>query len=103
MHEGIAPGGKHLYPAFPYPWYTKLTRQDVDDIRTFLSTIAPVKQDDKAPDLPWPFSMREVMAGWNALYFKEGTFGSNPQKSAEWNLGAQMPPAGKLEEKEVAL
>ncbi len=90
MHEGIAPGGKHLYPAFPYPWYTKLTRQDVDDIRTFLATIPPVKQDDKAPDLPWPFSVREVMAGWNALYFKEGTFGSNPQKSAEWNLGAYL-------------
>jgi mono/diheme cytochrome c family protein len=34
--------------------------------------------------------MRKVMAGWNALYFKEGTFQSNPQKSAEWNLGAYL-------------
>jgi len=90
MHEGIAPGGEHLYPAFPYPWYTKLTRQDVDDIRTFLATIPPVKQENKSPELPWPFSVREVMTGWNALYFKEGTFQSNPQKSAEWNLGAYL-------------
>ena len=90
MHEGIAPGNRHLYPAFPYPWYTKLTRADVDDIRAFLATLAPVKQDNKAPELPWPFSMREVMAGWNALYFNEGTFTSNPQKSAEWNLGAYL-------------
>ena len=90
MHDGIAPGNKHLYPAFPYPWYTKLTRADVDDIRAFLATIPPVAKDNKAPDLPWPFSMREVMAGWNALYFKEGTFKSNPQKSAEWNLGAYL-------------
>ena len=90
MHEGLAPDKSHLYPAFPYPWYTKLTRGDVDDIRTFLATIPPVKKDNKAPELPWPFSMREVMAGWNALYFKEGTYRSNPQKSAEWNLGAYL-------------
>src|SRR6185437_6198753 len=90
MHEGIAPGGEHLYPAFPYPWYTKLTRQDVDDIRTFLATIPPVKQENKSPELPWPFSVREVMSAWNALYFRQGTFQSNPQKSAEWNLGAYL-------------
>ena len=90
MHEGMAPGNRHLYPAFPYPWYTKLTRADVDDIRAFLAALAPVKHDNKAPELPWPFDMREVMAGWNMLYFKEGTFKSNPQKSAEWNLGAYL-------------
>ncbi len=29
MHEGIAADGSRLYPAFPYPWFTKVTRQDV--------------------------------------------------------------------------
>ena len=24
MHEGIGRDGKHLYPAFPYPWFTKV-------------------------------------------------------------------------------
>ena len=90
MHAGIAPGGKHLYPAFPYPWYTKLTRADVDAIRSYLATLSPVRQENKPTELPWPFSVREAMAGWNALYFKEGTFESNPQKSAEWNLGAYL-------------
>lgn len=90
MHEGVAPGNRRLYPAFPYPWYTKLTRADVDDIRAYLSTLTPVKQANKPSELPWPFSMREVMAGWNALYFKQGTFKTNPQKSAEWNLGAYL-------------
>jgi mono/diheme cytochrome c family protein len=90
MHEGIAPGGRHLYPAFPYPWYTKLTRADVDAIRSYLATLSPVRQQNKPSELPWPFDVREVMAGWNALYFDEGTFRSNPQKSAEWNLGAYL-------------
>jgi mono/diheme cytochrome c family protein len=90
MHEGIAPGGEHLYPAFPYPWYTKLTRADVDAIRSYLATLAPVHEQNKPTELPWPFSVREVMSAWNALYFKQGTFQSNPQKSAEWNLGAYL-------------
>jgi mono/diheme cytochrome c family protein len=90
MHEGLAPGGKHLYPAFPYPWYTKLTRADVDAIRSYLATLTPVHHENEPTELPWPFSVREAMAAWNALYFKEGTFRSNPQKSAEWNLGAYL-------------
>ena len=90
MHEGIAPGNRYLYPAFPYPWYTKLSRADVDDIRAFLSTLPAVKQDNKPVELPWPLSVRQVMAGWNALYFKKGAFHPNPQKSAEWNLGAYL-------------
>lgn len=90
MHEGIAPGGEHLYPAFPYPWYTKLTRADVDAIRSYLATLAPVHEQNRPTELPWPFSVREVMSAWNALYFKQGTFQSNPQKSAEWNLGAYL-------------
>jgi mono/diheme cytochrome c family protein len=90
MHEGLAPGGKHLYPAFPYPWYTKLTRADVDAIRSYLATLTPVHHENEPTALPWPFSVREAMAAWNALYFKEGTFRSNPQKSAEWNLGAYL-------------
>ena len=90
MHEGLAPGGRHLYPAFPYPWYTKLTRDDVEDIRGYLSTLQPVRQANRAPELPWPFDVRAVMSGWNTLYFKEGTYRSNPQKSAEWNLGAYL-------------
>jgi mono/diheme cytochrome c family protein len=90
MHEGIAPGGEHLYPAFPYPWYTKLTRADVDAIRSYLATLAPVHEQNKPTELPWPFSVREVMSAWNALYFKQGTFQSNPQKSAGWNLGAYL-------------
>ncbi len=67
MHEGLAPGGRHLYPAFPYPWYTKLTRDDVDDIRGYLATLDPVRQVNRPTELPWPLDERGVMAGWNSL------------------------------------
>jgi mono/diheme cytochrome c family protein len=42
MHDGIAADGSHLYPAMPYPWYTKLTRDDVLAIKAYLDTIPAV-------------------------------------------------------------
>jgi mono/diheme cytochrome c family protein len=90
MREGIRADGKHLYPAFPYPWYTKLTRADIDSIKAFLDALPPVRQANRDTGLPWPFSVREVMTGWNALYFKKGEYRPDPQLSPEWNRGAYL-------------
>jgi mono/diheme cytochrome c family protein len=90
LHEGIAADGSHLYPAFPYPWYTKVTRDDADAIRTFLKSVPAVR--DKRPDnqLVWPLNNRAVMAGWNELFFHPGTFAPDATKPADWNRGAYL-------------
>ncbi|MDQ6706424.1 MAG: cytochrome c [Acidobacteriota bacterium] len=90
MHDGIRRDGKHLYPAFPYPWFTRTSRDDVRAIRAFLNTLAPVRQQNKPSALPWPLDIREVMAGWNTLYFHEGFYKPNPDKSGQWNRGAYL-------------
>ena len=90
MHDGLRPNGDHLYPAFPYPWYTRLTRDDVLAIRAYLETLQPVKQAVRAPKLPWPMSWREAVAGWNLLFFKGGEFQPDMHRSAEWNRGAYL-------------
>lgn len=90
MHQGIARDGHRLYPAFPYPWFTKLSRDDVRDIKAYLDTRAPVRQRDIAPKLPWPLSMRSAMAAWDAMYFDAGSYQANPEKSAQWNRGAYL-------------
>ena len=90
MHEGTRADGKHLYPAFPYPWYTKLTRRDIDDLKAYLDTLPPARTENKEPALPWPFSMREVLLGWNAMFFDKGEYHRDPQQSAQWNRGAYL-------------
>ncbi len=90
MHRGIDDEGKHLYPAFPYPWFTKLTRADVDAIKDYLASVPAVKQQNLAPELTWPLGWRGVMAAWNLLYFEPGSFKPNPAKSDEWNRGAYL-------------
>ena len=90
MHDGIRRDGKHLYPAFQYPWFTKVSRADVHAIKAFLDTVTPVRQQNKPTELPWPLSVREVMAGWNKLYFHEGAFKPDHKKSEQWNRGAYL-------------
>ena len=51
MHEGIGRGGKRLYPAFPYPWFTKVGIDDVRAIKAYLDAVPPVRQKDKPSEL----------------------------------------------------
>lgn len=90
MFEGIGPGGRHLYPAFPYPWFTRISRADSDAIFAFLQTLPPAANAVDRNTLPFPFSIRTSMRAWNMLFFEEGRFQPNPQKSAEWNRGAYL-------------
>jgi mono/diheme cytochrome c family protein len=90
VQNGIGHGGIHFYPAMPYPYYTKLTRDDVIAIRAHLDTVEPVHNLVQANQLPFPFNQREAMVGWNALYFTPGEFKPDPGKSAEWNRGAYL-------------
>ncbi|HEX5352865.1 MAG TPA: c-type cytochrome [Rhodanobacteraceae bacterium] len=90
MHFGIARGGKHLYPAFPYPWYTRMTRGDVDAIRAYLDTVKPVRERNRSPQLGWPFSMRSMLKMWDTLYLHPGQYQPDPKRSTAWNRGAYL-------------
>jgi mono/diheme cytochrome c family protein len=88
VRRGIRADGSKLYPAMPYPFYTKMSRDDVKAIRAYLATVAPVHDPVVANHLPFPLNIRAAMRGWDWLYFKPGEFKPDPQKSAEWNRGA---------------
>ena len=90
MQQGIGRGGEHLYPAFPYPYYTKVNRQDILAIRAYLGGLDPVRNPVERNQLPFPFEMRASLIGWNALFFTPGEFKSHSDKSAEWNRGAYL-------------
>jgi mono/diheme cytochrome c family protein len=90
MQDGTGRGGEHLYPAMPYTYYTKATREDVLAIRAYLQTLEPVRNEVKVNQLPFPFDVRASMVGWNELYFKRGPFEPVAGKSDEWNRGAYL-------------
>jgi mono/diheme cytochrome c family protein len=90
LREGKGHKGEPLYPAMPYPYYTKLTESDALAIRAYLNAVTPVRNAVVTNTLPFPLNIREGMTAWNALYFKEGEFKPDPAKSAEWNRGAYL-------------
>ncbi len=90
MHAGRGKDGRFLYPAFPFPSYTKVTRADSDAIYTYLHSLAPVHQPNRPNEMQFPFSFRPLLIGWRLLFFSKGEFKPDPAQSAEWNRGAYL-------------
>jgi mono/diheme cytochrome c family protein len=90
VRDGKMPDGSRLYPAMPYPYYTKMTRSEVLAIRAYLGTIPPVHNVVVADQLPFPYKIRSTMMLWDALYLTPGEYRVNPSQSAAWNRGAYL-------------
>src|SRR3954464_396590 len=90
MHTGISKDGTLLYPAMPFASYTKVTRQDCDDILAYLMSVPPVRQKNRPHELRFPFNKRELLVGWRTLYFREGEYQPDAKHSPQWNRGAYL-------------
>jgi len=93
MHDGIGAHGEYLYPVMPFPWYTKITREDDNAIFAYLKSLPPVHAPRKPSELEFPFSIREGLLAWRVALFHEGTFKPDPSRSAELNRGAYLVTA----------
>jgi Cytochrome c len=51
LHKGIGKDGEYLYPAFPYPSYTLMTRNDALAIKTYLLSLKSIRNVAPADDL----------------------------------------------------
>ena len=90
MHEGISPNGDHLYPAFPYNYFTRMPRADTDALFAYLQSLPPVANKPDRNQLPFPFNIRALMSVWNLLYLDKATFAPDATRSAQWNRGAYL-------------
>jgi nicotinate dehydrogenase subunit B len=90
MREGIHRDGRHLYPAFPYTHFAKATDADLQALYAHLMAQAPVRATVPEHALQFPFNLRPLLAGWNALFHDPGPFQPDPTKSEMWNRGAYL-------------
>jgi mono/diheme cytochrome c family protein len=90
MREGVARDGSHLFPAFPYDHFTKLSDDDVRALYAYIMTRAPVRAPAQTNGLPFPFNIRALQAGWKLLFFRPGRCQPDATQSAEWNRGAYL-------------
>jgi mono/diheme cytochrome c family protein len=90
LTKGTGRNGTHLYPAMPYTYMTKVTRDDAMAIRAYLNTIPAVRNPVQPNQLPFPFDVRAGLIAWDALNFRAAEFKPAPDKSAAWNRGAYL-------------
>ena len=91
MHEGVDRDGRHLFPAFPYDHFTKMTDEDVDAIYAYIMTeVAPIETVQKPNELPFPLDQRFLQAGWKLLFADLGRFEPDSDHSDAWNRGAYL-------------
>jgi mono/diheme cytochrome c family protein len=90
MHNGRSKDGRLLYPAFPYPNFTQVTREDSDAIYAYLRSLPPAPAPNLAHRLRFPYDTQAALAVWRALSFKPEAFVANAAKPAEWNRGAYL-------------
>jgi len=89
MKRGVAPGGRRLYPAMPYPYYAHVPDSDVAAMWDYLRTVKPVKNSVNVNQLRFPYNIRALMRGWNFLFFRPAPI-TDKGKSEEWNRGAYL-------------
>ncbi|MBP9118800.1 MAG: cytochrome c [Methyloversatilis sp.] len=90
LHEGRSRDGRLLYPAFPYTNYTRVTREDADALWAYLQSLKPVRQENRAHVLDFPYGSQIALAAWRTLYFTPGAFEADAGRSPEWNRGAYL-------------
>jgi mono/diheme cytochrome c family protein len=90
MKKGVAPGGKLLYPAMPYPAYARMSDSDIAAMWGYLKTVKAVQRRVNVNQLRFPYSLRFAMRGWNMLFFKPVPHADVAGKSTAWNRGAYL-------------
>jgi nicotinate dehydrogenase subunit B len=90
MREGIHRDGRHLYPAFPYTHFAKTSDADLQALYAYLMAQPAVRAENPENNLAFPFNLRPLLAGWNALFHQPDALQTDMTKSAEWNRGAYL-------------
>lgn len=91
IRRGVAPDGRRLYPAMPYPSYAKMSDEDIAAMYDyFMNHVQPAAEPNKESNIPWPLNMRWPLEWWNLLFYESGTFEPDPSKDELWNRGAYL-------------
>lgn len=93
MRHGISRDGRHLYPAFPYTSFTKMTDGDLEALYAYLMSQPPVRAETPQTRLAFPYNVRPAMALWNAINLSPGPREADLSQSETWNRGAYLVEA----------
>ncbi|KAF0675759.1 c-type cytochrome [Profundibacterium mesophilum] len=87
LRQGISPNGQPYYPSFPYPFYARLSDQDIADLWAAFQTVPAASGAAPAHELAFPFDQRWGLKIWRAAYLAPPPTTPVEGRSAVWNRG----------------
>lgn len=95
MVDGVAPGGRHIYPAMPYENYRFLSEGDIRALYGYLmDEVAPVHNKVPETKLAFPFNLRFGLRAWNWLALRHEAGPKLAGKSDVEDRGQYLVEAG---------
>jgi len=67
MRLGSSPDGRHYYPAFPYASYSRMSFEDLMDLKSYLDTLPRAQNHNEAHELKFPWNIRAGIGLWKLL------------------------------------
>ena len=93
MREGRRPDGANLFPAFPYPSFTRMSDADLKDLWAYLRSLPANATPSRPHELGFFYRWRFLVSIWKWFFFTAGPMVPDAAKSAVLNRGAYLVQA----------
>jgi len=80
MWMGVSPDGRHYYPAFPYASYSRMSFEDLADLKSYLDTLPAVQTGNEEHDLMFPWNIRLGIGLWKRVNLDNSNVGQLPDE-----------------------
>jgi mono/diheme cytochrome c family protein len=90
LRHGESPEGRTYYPVFPYAAFSAMRRQDMLDIKAYLFSLPPIRQENSDHDIRFPFSWRFSIYPWRWLFFSPGEAAAPPPSESAQARGRYL-------------
>lgn len=90
MQKGIGKNGGHLIPAFPYTSYAHMKVEDVLDVKAYLGTLKPIKNQVQSHDVLALPIVRRGLGAWKFIGLDETMTTVDASQSEAWNRGKYL-------------
>ncbi|MVW70840.1 c-type cytochrome [Bordetella sp. 15P40C-2] len=90
LRDGIAPGGRNLYPAMPFV-FTHMTRpEDIDALYAYFMSLPPIAEPNVPNTGVFEFPVRPFMNFWTLINFPDRQPPAREGASEQWLRGGYL-------------
>jgi mono/diheme cytochrome c family protein len=91
LREGVARGGKRLYPAMPYASFARIEDHDMRALYAYMMQgVPPVAKATLPSDVAFPFNQRWALRFWQMAFVPRDVYRPRADRDAQWNRGAYL-------------